>query len=435
MDRKDAVLESKGRPRQKVLESVEDLRIDKARIQPIAGCLPMTGGKSDIERATLLPNPLATPQGANLSVCIAVKKLRCSDDADDDQILALLSREAKIISSLSHKNIVKIIGFVEQVEESIAWMVFSWEENGNLREFIQSSRPEFFSRVLLLRDVADGVQYLHHRKPPICHGDLKSLNILVNPDKSAVITDFGSAHTLDVTPEKTAEDRMRMAKIPSVGGERDMEPLKVELAPSGKSITLAGCAWTLRWAAPELLNGGSADLTSDIWAFGWICWETLTSTFPFAEDNDIGATMRILNGDLPTLASEYEREKASGLCSLMAKCWSQCKSERPSAAICRNFLQEVNVQDFGWKELRALEEGFCVYGRRAAQAIHTRETLKEWKQRAILRGEQVSYEEEDAMLAQIMRWNPPDWRRGGFGPAISPYPPRPDNPNYAPYWR
>lgn len=38
------------------------------------------------------------------------------------------------MNDLSNENIVKIIGFVEETEEGITWMVFSWEENGNLRE-------------------------------------------------------------------------------------------------------------------------------------------------------------------------------------------------------------------------------------------------------------------------------------------------------------
>lgn len=44
----------------------------------------------------------------------------------------------------------KIIGFVEDTERRIAWLVFPWEENGNLREFLRSGKWEFPERVSLV---------------------------------------------------------------------------------------------------------------------------------------------------------------------------------------------------------------------------------------------------------------------------------------------
>ncbi|KIO20739.1 hypothetical protein M407DRAFT_50882, partial [Tulasnella calospora MUT 4182] len=143
-------------------------------------------------------------------------------------------------SNLSHKNVVKILGFVEDVDSGVVWMVFRWENNGNLREFVRSESWELPERISLINDVAGGLSYLHGRNPPICHGDLKSLNILVNSENRAIITDFGSARAI---------------------------------AASGESITMTGPAWTIRWAAPELLKGDLPGLGSDVWAFGWICWE------------------------------------------------------------------------------------------------------------------------------------------------------------------
>lgn len=51
------------------------------------------------------------------------------------------------------------------------------------------------------------------------------------------------------------------------------------------SIKLTGTGWTLRWAAPELLNGEQPDLASDIWAFAWICWEA--RGFEFSPPADV----------------------------------------------------------------------------------------------------------------------------------------------------
>ncbi|KIO19028.1 hypothetical protein M407DRAFT_83309, partial [Tulasnella calospora MUT 4182] len=88
--------------------------------------------------------------------------------------------ELRLLDKLSHPNIAKIIGFVEDVEKSIAWLVFPWEDNGNLREFLRSATWEIPERVSLIRDVASGLEYLHSRQPPICHGDLKSVSITIS---------------------------------------------------------------------------------------------------------------------------------------------------------------------------------------------------------------------------------------------------------------
>lgn len=52
-----------------------------------------------------------------------------------------------------------------------------------------------------------------------------------------------------------------------------IESLKAEIASSGEFITVTGPAWTMRWAAPELLAGDTPALASDVWALGWIFWE------------------------------------------------------------------------------------------------------------------------------------------------------------------
>lgn len=54
--------------------------------------------------------------------------------------------------------------------------------------------------------------------------------------------------------------------------DTNMSP-QINLVTSNSQLTLTGPSWSFRWAAPEVLNGEEPDLASDIWAFGWICWE------------------------------------------------------------------------------------------------------------------------------------------------------------------
>ncbi|KIO17409.1 hypothetical protein M407DRAFT_85009, partial [Tulasnella calospora MUT 4182] len=108
----------------------------------------------------------------------------------------MFANELRLLDKSSHPNVVKILGFVEDIKNGIAWLILPWESNGNLREFLRSGEWDIPERISLTQDVASGLDYLHSLDPPICHGDLKSLNILVNSTHRALITDFGSARTL-----------------------------------------------------------------------------------------------------------------------------------------------------------------------------------------------------------------------------------------------
>lgn len=54
------------------------------------------------------------------------------------------------MKKLDHENIVKVIGFVENLEEGTLWIIFPWQVNGNLREFVRSENWEFPERSSLV---------------------------------------------------------------------------------------------------------------------------------------------------------------------------------------------------------------------------------------------------------------------------------------------
>lgn len=54
------------------------------------------------------------------------------------------------MARLSHENIVQLIGFVEELQEGKAWIVLSWEPNGNLSEFLATGKWEIPERLSLV---------------------------------------------------------------------------------------------------------------------------------------------------------------------------------------------------------------------------------------------------------------------------------------------
>ncbi|KIO22414.1 hypothetical protein M407DRAFT_28062, partial [Tulasnella calospora MUT 4182] len=127
----------------------------------------------------------------------AVKKIKIERDTDLERALGLALRELEFLVELSHPNIAKLEGFVEDLSAHKVWLVFPWEDHGNLRDFLASGEWEIPERISLIHHVTLGLEYLHSREPPIYHGDLKSLNILVDSEYHALITDFGSARHLE----------------------------------------------------------------------------------------------------------------------------------------------------------------------------------------------------------------------------------------------
>ncbi|KAG8920911.1 hypothetical protein FRC01_000538, partial [Tulasnella sp. 417] len=314
----------------KVLESLSALRIKSRRIIPLEteGC--KRGASADVIPAVLTPDGASQPTNFAHVQHVAVKKLRLDCDTDDARVLALLAHEMDLLNNLSHSNIVKFIGFVEDANDGTAWIVLPWEKNGNLREFIAAAEWEFPERIALIHDVAKGIDYLYSRVSPICHGDLKSLNVLVSSINEAIITDFSSARSVEFAPGEKHQ-----SKAPSAGSGSDTRSPKAEASASRGTITLTSAQWTLRWAAPELLAGSVPDLASDIWAFGWICWEIMTSNFPFDGENDVSVALHIVEGKHPMVHSDgHLQQVVVALANLMTDCWHLHPSKRPTANSC-----------------------------------------------------------------------------------------------------
>ena len=68
-------------------------------------------------------------------------------------------------------------------------------ENGSLYELLRNESFFMGGEIILqiVRDIAQGLRFLHSSKPPILHGDLKAKNILIDSRFRAKVCDFGLA--------------------------------------------------------------------------------------------------------------------------------------------------------------------------------------------------------------------------------------------------
>ncbi|XP_051144808.1 cysteine-rich receptor-like protein kinase 2 [Andrographis paniculata] len=153
--------------------------------------------------------------------------------------------EVNIISSVEHKNLVRLLGCSCSGPESL--LVYEFLPNQSLDRFIfDSSKGKALNwekRFEIIIGTAEGLVYLHENtKTRIIHRDIKASNILLDSRLRAKIADFGLARSFQ-------EDKSHI------------------------STAIAG---TLGYMAPEYLAHGQLTEKADVYSFGVLLLEIVT---------------------------------------------------------------------------------------------------------------------------------------------------------------
>jgi serine/threonine protein kinase len=158
---------------------------------------------------------------------VAIKVL--SDTiASDPEFLARFRREAKVAAGLSHPNLVDVYDFAEEDERP--YLVMEFVPGDDLSSHI--SRNSGLDCGKLARELLAAVAHIH--AVGIVHRDVKPQNIVIAPDGTAKLIDFGIALPGDAT-----------------------------------SLTQTGLILgTRRYAAPEVMEGLPATERSDLYSCG-----------------------------------------------------------------------------------------------------------------------------------------------------------------------
>lgn len=115
------------------------------------------------------------------------------------------SSEVEILSKIDHRNLVKLLGYVDKGNERL--IVTEYVSNGTLREHLDGQGDkilDFNQRLEIAIDVAHGLTYLHlYAEKQIIHRDVKSSNILLTESFRAKVADFGFARVGPVDSDRT----------------------------------------------------------------------------------------------------------------------------------------------------------------------------------------------------------------------------------------
>jgi eukaryotic-like serine/threonine-protein kinase len=137
---------------------------------------------------TLLAEDTAEPRQ------VAIKELRV-EHVGDWKHVELFQREARVLRLIDHPGVPRVYEVLEAESETgrpSLFLVQEWIEGRSLREHIEHG-PLLGEREIeqITRGVLDVLEHLHSRIPPVYHRDIKPSNIMVRPDGTPVLIDFG----------------------------------------------------------------------------------------------------------------------------------------------------------------------------------------------------------------------------------------------------
>jgi CRP-like cAMP-binding protein len=181
----------------------------------------------------------------------------------DLNALKLFQREARIIESFDHPNIVRMLGRFKAFRSFFIVMEFC--DGTPLDRVVRDNGPLSVDRFCdIFRQLCDALAYAHDQN--VVHRDIKPSNVMLTADGTVKLMDFGLADPLDT-------------------------------ADNSQEGVIAG---TPRYMAPEQLRGEQVDTRADLFALGCTAWKLLTGVDLVNHRSIVGIEKCHANWHVPT---------------------------------------------------------------------------------------------------------------------------------------
>jgi serine/threonine protein kinase len=177
-----------------------------------------------------------------------VAALKVMKPTADPDARARFVREAEALSALRHPAVVRVMGFSEDRDRGVLYLVMELAVGETLRARVARGPMELTEALATFVPLAQGLDHAH--AAGIFHRDLKPSNVILCVDGTPRLVDFGIAAALHAEP-----------------------------------LTTTGQLGTLPYLPPEVFRGERAEPAAiDVYAFGLLLHEALTGRRSFAVD-------------------------------------------------------------------------------------------------------------------------------------------------------
>ena len=220
---------------------------------------------------------------------VAVKLLK-AEYADDATVRSRFETEARHAASLHHPNVAAVYDFGEAAApddgSGVArpYLVMELVNGQPLSALLEPGHPlDPDATRDLLAQAADALGAAH--AAGIVHRDVKPANLLVTPDRTVKITDFGIAR-----------------------------------AAEGMSLTETGQVMgTPQYLSPEQAQGGTATPASDVYSLGVVAFECLAGHRPYVAETAVATALAHLREPVPELPGDVPADLSAVVRRAMAK--------------------------------------------------------------------------------------------------------------------
>ncbi|MBI4748243.1 MAG: protein kinase [Acidobacteria bacterium] len=204
-------------------------------------------------------------------------KILSSKLTRDKEFVRRFRREAQIISTFNHPNIVTVYEFGES--DTLHFIATEYIEGETLRKRMTSS-PRALDQMLDVIIQAGAALAAAH-KGNIVHRDIKPENIMLRTDGLVKVLDFGLAKSTSGFMGHSPTD------------ETGTTPSTISTIVTTPGMLIG----TIHYMSPEQVRGLQVDARSDIWSFGVVLYEMLTGRLPFAGETPSDIIAAILKSE------------------------------------------------------------------------------------------------------------------------------------------
>lgn len=241
---------------------------------------------------------------------VALKEVRPPDPATAaaqpglaDQLRERAVREARALARLAHPHVVTIHHIVEVAEGSDGhpWIVMELVKGGSLHDRLASGPLPTADVLRLGRDLLSALRAAHAEG--VLHRDVKPANVLLRPDGSAVLTDFG---------------------IAALHGSTGLTSTGVLIGSP-------------EYIAPERVRGEEGLAASDLWSLGMLLYVAAEGVHPLRRATSLATVVAVLDEPIPAPV------RSGPLAPVLERLLVRDPAARPDAGQLEQLLREAST--------------------------------------------------------------------------------------------